>query len=162
MHRTFWCMVSSFEVCTTLLLPVFLQASTLPAWTGSAPGLKSSSDPVARVAAAGESAFNLTFSLDAAASIKFLVVHANMYARFGNNYAVYDNVVSGQHGGAACKVAMTSTCDRDLCCLLCCIVNCRRLPAHYVRYRALSKQLRLLLPLTALVLWLWPCWLAGP
>ncbi|WIA19460.1 hypothetical protein OEZ85_004074 [Tetradesmus obliquus] len=68
-------------------------ASTLPAWTGSAPGLKSSSDPVARVAAAGESAFNLTFSLDAAASIKFLVVHANMYARFGNNYAVYDNVM---------------------------------------------------------------------
>jgi hypothetical protein len=71
-----------------------LQASTLPAWAGSAPGLKASSDSVARVTAAGEAAFNLTFSLDAAASIKFLVVHASMYARFGDNYAVYDNVVS--------------------------------------------------------------------
>jgi hypothetical protein len=71
-----------------------MQASTLPAWAGSAPGLKTGSDPVARVTAAGEAAFNLTFSLDATASIKFLVVHATMYARFGDNYAVYDNVVS--------------------------------------------------------------------
>jgi hypothetical protein len=84
-------------VRVTLLSSVALQASTLPAWPGSAPGLKSSSDPVAKVAAAGESAFNLTVSLDAAASIKFLVVHASVYARFGDNYAVYDNVVSREH-----------------------------------------------------------------
>jgi hypothetical protein len=41
-----------------------------------------------------ESTFELTFQINQAGTVQFLVMYANMYARFMDTYVVFDNTVS--------------------------------------------------------------------
>lgn len=43
-----------------------------------------------------ESTFELTFQINEAGTVQFLVMYANMYARFMDTYVVFDNTVSTQ------------------------------------------------------------------
>lgn len=41
-----------------------------------------------------EATFDLTFQMNAAGTVKFLVMYAKVYARFMESYVVFDNAVS--------------------------------------------------------------------
>ena len=76
--------------------PASVKAATSTSWgatalLGGAGASNETSIAVARVAAAGDSAFNLTFGLTAPGALHFAVVYAAMSARFVESYVAFDN-----------------------------------------------------------------------
>lgn len=70
-----------------------MQAATLPGYASRAPMLKGGAAVRATSSATSEATFDLTFQMNAAGTVKFLVLYANMYARFMDTYVVFDNAV---------------------------------------------------------------------
>jgi hypothetical protein len=83
------------------------QATTLPAWAGTAPSLGgnisslvkgSSLTPTSNrltssVTSTAENSFVLSFNLNTPGAVKFLVLQASLYSRFEQRYAVWNNVL---------------------------------------------------------------------
>eukprot|EP00775_Hariotina_reticulata_P010661 gene10661-10820_t len=87
---------------------VVVQATTLPAWAGTAPSLSGNSSSLVKggsltpssnrltssVTSAGDNSFVLSFNLNTAGAVQFLVLQASLYSRFAQRYAVWDNVLA--------------------------------------------------------------------
>lgn len=67
---------------------------------------------------ATEATFDLTFSTASPGSIRFVVLYAQMYARFVDTYLVFDNTVSG-----SMRVVLAATCQQCLCVYACFIMR---------------------------------------
>jgi len=73
---------------------VCLQAATLPGYASRAPVLKGGASVKATSSSGAEAGFDLTFQMNSAGSVKFIVMYAKVYARFMDTYVVFDNTVS--------------------------------------------------------------------
>jgi hypothetical protein len=88
-----------------------VQVTTGPNWASSTPlvrsapldGTAGSSIGSARVAAAGESSFDLAFTLTRPGSLTFVVLYASMVARYLDTYVAFDN------GGAVDPAAFVNS-----------------------------------------------------
>lgn len=66
----------------------------MPAYSSRAPALKGGASVRATSTGVAEATFDLTFQINAAGTVKFLVLYAKVYARFMDTYVVFDNAVS--------------------------------------------------------------------
>lgn len=91
-----------FDVCDACLC---LQASTgtLPTYSSKAPALKGGATVRATSTGVAEATFDLTFQVNAAGTVQFLVMYAKVYARFMDTYVVFDNAVSAH--SPVCRLA---------------------------------------------------------
>lgn len=94
-----------------------LQATTLPGYASRAPMLKGGASVKGSSSGVAEATFDLTFQMNSAGAVKFLVMHSKVYARFMDTYVVFDNEVRRAGG----KSAHTDRCNSrvDFTCGVC-------------------------------------------
>lgn len=66
----------------------------MPGFASKAPVLKGGATVKGTSNGIAEATFDLTFQMNAAGTVKFLVMYAKVYARFMESYVVFDNAVS--------------------------------------------------------------------
>jgi len=108
--------------------------SSIPFVRGAATGNDTNSIASARVAAAGESAFNLTFSLSRPGTLHFVVLYASMMARYVDTWVAFDNsatdalsFMSSELTGFSGGIVARGSCAVEQAGAL---TSCRLGPAH--------------------------------